>query len=452
MEHPATHKAQPSPSFNDRYWPQRWLILGVIALAVSGLFALLLALGRAPQFKELAIAQTLFNVGLVIHVDLSVLVWFLSMIGMGLSAYLARLRVIDFPYLQASAFWCMAAGTALMALSPLDGEWEAVKSNYIPVLHNAVFFMALGLMAASMVILSVAAVVAPLFHKGEMPEYSILWQVMGGVLCAALVMFLANAMLLNPDIPTLDRYEFVFWSGGHTLQFAYCLVAIIAWAALTEERSGRALLKPWAQHSIAIVVVLGVGMPVQAYLQYAVDDVAFQAAFTNAMIIWGGIPSMVAIVLIVAQACRAPRVLWQRHAASTALLMSILLFLFGGGLALLIDGQDTRIPAHYHGSIVGVTLGLMGYAYVLLPRFGWRDVSRLRMAIWQPVVLALGQALHIGGLAYAGGYGVLRKQAATGVAFAPDVKIALGVMGGGGLLAIIGGLMFVWVIWRATRP
>ena len=433
------------------YWAKRWLILGVVALAISGLFAVLLAAGRAPQLKELEIAQKLFTVGLVIHVDLSVLVWFLSVIGMGLSRMLARLEVMRFPYLQSSAFWCMAIGTALMALSPLDGEWQAVKSNYIPVLLNVMFFMGLGLMAAGMAIIGVAGFVAPFFHRGDKRAFTVLWQTLAFVVLVTLAMFMANGALLDPAIAMEDRYEFIFWSGGHTLQFAYCLVAIIGWAVLYEQLAAAPLLRRWETYALSLLVIAGVLMPVWAYFVYAVDDVAFQQAFTQAMIQLGGLPSVAVIVMMMANFAKAPYAIWCRHPAATSLMMSVLLFLFGGALALMIEGQDTRIPAHYHGSIVGVTLGLMGYAYMILPKLGWADVSHMRAAIWQPVVLAIGQAMHISGLAYAGGYGVLRKQAATGVEFAPDVKAALGFMGLGGLLAIIGGFMFVLVIWRSIR-
>jgi cytochrome c oxidase subunit I len=117
----------------------------------------------------------------------------------------------------------------------------------------------------------------------------------------------------------------------------------------------------------------------------------------------------------------------------------------------MIQGQNVTIPAHYHGAIVGVTLALMGYSYYLLPRFGYREVAAWRTAFWQPILYGVGQLMHIGGLGYSGGYGVLRKTAAAGQTFAPEVKVALGIMGLGGVLAIIGGFMFVIVVWRATR-
>jgi hypothetical protein len=54
--------------------------------------------------------------------------------------------------------------------------------------------------------------------------------------------------------------------------------------------------------------------------------------------------------------------------------------------------------------------------------------------------------LHIGGLAWSGGYGVLRKDPSTALSI--KAKISMGIMGLGGMLAVIGGLMFVVICVR----
>jgi len=121
---------------------------------------------------------------------------------------------------------------------------------------------------------------------------------------------------------------------------------------------------------------------------------------------------------------------------------------------MAISGVNTIIPAHYHGSIVGVTLALMGLTYHLLPTLGLARPAG-RMASLQPWVYAGGQLLHIGGLAASGAMGIQRKTA--GAAQGLDTlsaKAAMGVMGIGGLLAILGGILFVLVVIKAytNRP
>jgi hypothetical protein len=93
----------------------------------------------------------------------------------------------------------------------------------------------------------------------------------------------------------------------------------------------------------------------------------------------------------------------------------------------------------------------MGLAYVLLPRLGF-GTAEGKMAHWQPYVYGGGQLIHVLGLAWSGGYGVQRKVAgAEQVLTSLPQKIGMGMMGLGGLVAIIGGIMFVLVCLRAMR-
>jgi heme/copper-type cytochrome/quinol oxidase subunit 1 len=93
----------------------------------------------------------------------------------------------------------------------------------------------------------------------------------------------------------------------------------------------------------------------------------------------------------------------------------------------------------------------MGLTYLLLPRMGF-EAPRSRLAAWQPWIYGGGQLLHIAGLVISGGYGVKRKVAgAEQVLRSTPEVIGMGIMGIGGLLAVVGGLVFVVVVIRALR-
>jgi hypothetical protein len=129
-----------------------------------------------------------------------------------------------------------------------------------------------------------------------------------------------------------------------------------------------------------------------------------------------------------------------------ALWASLVLFTVGGAIGFLIQGSDVRIPAHYHGSIVGVTLALMGLVFALLPRLGFAAPAG-RLARWQPVLYGGGQLMHILGLVWSGGYGVQRKVAGAGqVLRSTQEVLGMGLMGLGGLIAIVGGMAFAWIV------
>ena len=133
------------------------------------------------------------------------------------------------------------------------------------------------------------------------------------------------------------------------------------------------------------------------------------------------------------------------------LMLSVSVFGLGGTLGLFIDGADTRTPAHYHGVLGGINLAFMGLFYAFfLPLMG-RGVEAtrpVRLSVW---FYATGQFLHVLGLFLAGGYGAPRKTA--GVAGSIDslgAQIGLYGLGVGAVIAVIGGVMFVWIAARAS--
>ena len=138
-------------------------------------------------------------------------------------------------------------------------------------------------------------------------------------------------------------------------------------------------------------------------------------------------------------------------ALRASLVGSLVLFSAGGVIGFLISGSNVRIPAHYHGCIVGVTLAMMGVVYLLLPRFGYATPAS-KAAAWQPTIYGVGQLMHIVGLVWSGGYGVQRKVAGTDqVLRSTQETLGMGLMGLGGLIAIVGGVMFIVIVLRALR-
>ncbi len=431
---------------------EKWLWLGVAALAIAGVFAILLVVARTPQLKELTVVQSLFNVALVIHVDLSVLFWFFSILGMGIAGLMAPFQD-HFRLWSKAAFYVMAAATALLTLSPITGEWEVLQSNYIPVLFNGLFFLSLGLLAAGLLVL----LLPMLYCYASIARLRLTTHIERGWLAAglcvvfALIGFCLSAYHLPEGLDHHERFETLFWAGGHIQQFAFSLLMMAAWVGLLEARGN----KPLANSLVTFCYLAAVAGALFSLLGFAIhpfDSSDFTYFQTRVMIevcgVGCGLLSLAVFYrLIAGKAARTA----STRAYSSALVMSLILFGAGGILGLMISGQNVGIPAHYHGQIVGITLALMGLAYAMLPRFGYQSVAGARLAFWQPILYGIGQLMHIGGLAYSGGYGVLRKTAGGFENLTPEVKAALGVMGLGGLIAIIGGILFVVVMLRAKR-
>jgi len=426
-----------------------WLALGVSALAVAGLFAILLVLARTPGLQQVFPAVDFFRTALVVHVDQSVIAWFLAFAGFLWSL----LGLKSGGGLGWSALAVAATGCALIALAPWMGAAAPLMNNYVPVLRHPLFFLALGLFGTG-VLLQAGRFLASLRPASDA------WAPLRvGMSTVAVAVLAAGGTLLwtwgaaQGDWRGEAYYEYLFWGPGHVLQFAYTQLMLVAWVWLARAQGVRlGLPDRW----LAGLLILGVAplalVPVVLGL-YAPDSGDSVLAFTRIMQFGNALAAVpLGAALLIGLLRRRPAAA-TGGAAFGALVASLLLFAVGGVLGALIAGVNTVIPAHYHGSIVGVTLSLMGLTYHLLPTLGF-SAPLGRLATWQPWVYASGQLLHVSGLAISGAMGIQRKTAGSAqVLEGWGQKAAMGVMGLGGLLAVIGGILFVVVVGRAlARP
>jgi len=246
-------------------------------------------------------------------------------------------------------------------------------------------------------------------------------------------------------------YEVLFWGGGHALQFTWTLLMLVAWLWLAHACGARLRLSPRVTLLMFALALVSVFVTPYAYLAHPVASVEHRNLLTWAMRLGGGVaiaPIALAVLLALSP---LRRIAADTRPMRAALVWSMVLFVSGGFIGVFINGADVRIPAHYHGCIVGVTLALMGLAYHLLPQLGYAAPNS-RLAALQPALYGTGQLMHITGLVWSGGYGVQRKVAGAEQVLRTGGEIAgMGLMGLGGLVAIAGGLLFVVLMIGAAR-
>ena len=473
-----------------------WLQNGVWALAIAGLYSIILVVLRTPQLSHLFTDQSIFRSALVIHVNLSVLVWLLSItcciwsisgINTGVESWLARTAFI---------------GMLLMAFSPLYPESIPVMNNYVPMLENIVFVIGLALFGTVVLCLSAQTVVTAFMNNisdyGEriiaIVKLTSAFMFICVWICFALSFIGLDAL---SEIVPLDLdfyYEMLFWSGGHLLQFIYTQILMLVLLVLAEVwRGGRVSYSSVYEMLFALNFVLSLAVFVGHY-KYSLADGGFKEFYTLHMIYTAGVVPTIFIASLVFEVVQK-RLKETPKYIITSFVASIVLFLTGGAIGAAISGINVTIPAHYHGSIVGISIAFMGFSYIscfqkninqninnlggvisvlafrslpqkpltaiskikniflslyalIIPRkpvivVDEANASDIRLASWQITILTVGQILHVTGLALSGGYGVLRKT--PGGIVDLNVKFYMGMMGGGGLLAIIGGLMFVYI-------
>lgn len=425
-----------------------WIWLGVYALLAAGLLSLCLALSRTPGIQDIFPGKDFFHVALVVHVDLSVLVWFMACAGMVWSLFGRNAPTRT----GALAFWLAVVGALVISIAPFIGADRPLMNNYVPVLQHPWFFVGLGLLAVGIVLqaLDYLRGVRISFRR---PDFSDMVRFALAVAALSTLAAVGAVLWTWVQIPATVQgeryYEVLFWGGGHVLQFTNSVLVLVAWFLLGKASGSHAWLSPRTGLILFALVVVPLFAVPWIYRQ----PVAVDGAITEftALMRWGGLLTLPLGVAIIVGFIYRHSVPAHLQPLRAALLCSMTLFAAGGFLGFLIKGSNTMIPAHYHGSIVGVTLAFMGVVYYLLPRFGF-TIRHRRMLYLQPYVFAGGQLMHITGLALSGGYGVQRKVAGADQMLSGfHETLGMGMMGMGGLLAAIGGLCFLIIAISALR-
>ena len=441
----------PTPQQASQRLAAGWLWLSFAALVGAGFFALLVVLARTPYISDLFPTVDFFRSALVVHVDLSVLLWFFAFAGV-LWSTASPPKLL---FLGWIALLFAVAGVLVVVISPFVSIGGPLMNNYIPVLENSVFLTGMLLFACGIGFLVMRGLLTIPF-TGFGTERS------SGVLCfglytstvattMALIAFSWAFATIPFFVRGLPYFEALFWGGGHVMQFAYTLLMLVGWLWLATECGAQVPLTPRVTLFLFALGVTPVLFTPLIYALYETNTSANREMFITMMKVGGSLAAM-PIGLAVAFS------VWKRgypdpavRPLFAALLCSLILFAVGGGISLMIKDSNTIITAHYHGTGGAVSLAFMGMAFALLPKLGFRTPD-LKLACWMPYVYGVGQLLHITGLLWSGGYGVQRKVAGAAQELHGFGQVAgMGLMGIGGLIAVVGGLMFLVIVFRAMR-
>ncbi len=481
-----------------------WLKLGIISLGFAGLYSVVLVVLRTPQLASFFPNPQICKSALIIHVDLSILIWLFSITASiwdysvsfrGLSTrssiqrdkssflYFLLLDLVDKPRNDKHPKLAFLA-TILIVISPIAGH-DPVMNNYIPMLENIIFILGLSLFGITLLLYAIN-----ILYFFDWANWSSLTNF---ITLSTIIMYilswvcfwcsyndLQNIIQIIP-IKIEFYYELLFWSGGHLLQFIYTQIAMFIWIMLFEKLIGRELKFQTFYLFLLYLNFVFATLIIVGHIFYDIIDGSFKEFYTNHMKYLGGVApglyvggmllewvsyhnsswvssrglSTGSILLDTVDKPRDDRVI------KTTLLCSITLFLLSGLIAMNISGINVVIPAHYHGSIVGISIACMGYCYVHVTTWlnnHWvqkKNINNfsilsliLRSSRGMTItiifyLLTFGQILHILGLAFAGGYGVMRKD--PNIVMPLSAKLLMGMMGGGRLIAIMAGLMFVFI-------
>ncbi len=438
------------PSEAARRELRAWTLFAVGALAVSGILAPMLAISRAPGMEAyLPWAEQAFVRAIIEHVVFSVVVWMLCVFG-GLLTVTAYARgAPKAASLGKAGLWLMGPVFVALFVPALLGDAEPSLNNYVPVMIHPLYYAGVAVLFFA-VALPALRLLLNLGPKTSLPERD------GAAATAlayfaALICFAIAWTLLRGSPPSVAYNEDLFWGGGHVLQVVNALLMLTAWAVLGKVALDAPLLSAGTFRLAAGLAVLAAVSAVALYGVFAIDTgelrdahskLKFFLALPTALVGLAALPTLV----------RGLKTGAWRNPAFVAMALSMSLFAIGGVMGFFVDGTDTRTPGHYHAVLGAVNLAFFGLVmFYFLPLLG-RDLKATRWRMAPLYIYALGQMLQSLGMFVAAAPRKTMGQAQM-LETAME-RFGMELNKNGALIAVIGGILFVWIVGSALlrRP
>ncbi len=464
-------------------------VAAVVFLLVGGITALLIALTRW-QAIHLLPADWFYRM-LTLHGLAMLIAWIVFFEVAGLyfgGAVLLNARLVQ-PRLAWLAFVLMIVGAGMAAVVVLMGKADVMFTAYVPLKAHPLFYLgyilfAVGaLLAIGLFFATIVMARAEGRLQGSVPL------VVFGLITAAIIAtytLLSGALALVPAFfwslgwqQSYDPgfYRNLFWSFGHPAQQINLAAMVAVWYALAAITTGASPLNEKLSRFAFILYILFINLGSAHHLltdpglsfawKVTNTSYAMYLAVLGSMIHAFSIPAAVEVALR-RQGYRRGLLEWLRKApwrepGFSALVISMFVFGWIGGTTGVIIGTEqlnmlahntTRVPGHFHATVVGgTTLAFMALTYYLIPLIFRRELKLKSWAVWQPYIFGLGMALVSVGFIAAGIQGVARRhwditfvQAPFQAPIPGTVHLALAVMGIGALIAIVGGAMFIIIV------
>jgi cytochrome c oxidase subunit 1 len=465
-------------------------VVAVVAALIGGISALLLLLTRW-QVVHLLNAEWFYRV-LTIH-GMNMLIFFILFFEMAIlyfaSAVLLNSRMAT-PKIGWLAFALMVGGTAMIEWTMITGQADVLFTSYVPLRATSWYYLGVILFAVGAILVTCIFFATLVIAKREKTYSGSVPLITFGAATAAIIAaitllhgaaiyiptYLWSLGLMNMDA---QIYRLVWWGLGHSSQQINVAAMVSVWYLLGAFTIGAVVINEKISRTAFVLYVLFISMASAHHL--LVDpgmgptwkvwntSYAMYLAVLASMIHGFTVPAG----MEVGQRLRGLTkglFEWLRRApwgdpGFSSLIFSIIIFGFVGGITGVTFGTEQiniiahntlRIPGHFHATVVGGTaLAFMGLTYYVIPLIFRKHVAFWPLAKIQPYLFAVGMLIFSTAMTFAGTFGVPRRHwditfanAPFDIQFTPAVDLLLGVMALGGIIAALGGAIYLIVtVW-----
>ena len=463
-------------------------VAGIVMLLVGGVLALLITLTRW-QAIHLVDADN-FYMFLTAHgLDMLVawIIFFEIAILYFCSSTLLRTRLAT-PRIAWFAFALMVIGVVMWNTTIFQGNATVMMTSYVPMPAAHWFYLGLILFAVGALIGCFVFLGTLVVARGEKTYEGSIPLVTFGALTACIIAIFtiaSGAIILIPTwlwsigyIKHIDpvMYRVIWWAFGHSSQQInvsahvsvwYAVAAIVFGAKPMSERVSRGAFLLYilflqlasAHHILADP---GVGTEWKVFNTSYAMYLAVLASMIHGLTVPGAMEAAQR-----EKGYTKGLFEWLRKApwgnpVFSGVFISLIGFGFLGGITGVMMGTEQLnmiihntiyVPGHFHATVVlGTTLAFMAMTYFLLPTLFQREIINPGLAKLQPYIFALGMGLFTLAFMGAGTLGVPRRHwditfagAAMPYEFPGTALLMLAIGGIGGIIAVVGGALYIWL-------
>lgn len=461
---------------------------GILWLAFGGILAIGVVLTRWPAIRWLE-AHTFYMV-LTAH-GLDMLIFWLMFFEVAFlyfcASVLLRCRIAA-PKVAWLAFALMVIGSLLNNYAVFQGGSSVMMTSYVPMMADPNFYLGIILFAVG-ALLGCAVFFGTLVvarrektYEGSMPLVAF-----GGLTAAIIMVFtlLSGALIIVPTwfmslgLMKVDPliYRTVWWALGHSSQQVNVAMHVTVWYFVAAVVLGA---KPMSERVSRVAFLLYILFLQLASAHHLLGDPGLSTAWkitnTSYFMYLAVLASMLHGLTVPGAMEVAQRQKgytkglfeWLRKApwsnpAFSAVFIALIGFGFLGGITGVMMGTEQLnliihntiyVPGHFHATVVvGTTLTFMGVMYYLIPVLFRREVINPTLAKWQPYLFGLSMYFLCLVMMGAGTLGVSRRHwdmAFQGAALAYEwpgaAYLMMALVGISGIVAIAGGIVFVYLV------
>ena len=462
--------------------------VAVVALLVGGLLAIGVVLTRWPAVHWLA-ADTFYMVLTAHGIDMLIfwIIFFEVAVLYFASSTLLRCRIAT-PKIAWAAFALMEIGAVVNNVSVFQGGSSVMMTSYVPMMAHWSFYLGLILFAVGALIACFVFFGTLVVAKREKTyEGSVPLVTFGAITAAIIAVFTisSGAIILIPTflmaigvITEVDPliYRTIWWAFGHSSQQINVAAHISIWYAVAAIAFGAKPMSERVSRGAFLLYILFLQL---ASAHHLLADPGISTEWkvvnTSYFMYFAVLASMIHALSIpgameVAQRAKGYNkglFEWMRKApwgnpAFSGVFISLVGFGFLGGISGVMMGTEQLnllihntiyVPGHFHATVViGTTLTFMSMTYFLIPVLFRREMINPGLAKIQPYLFGFAMYFFCLVMMGAGTLGVSRRHwdmAFSGAALAYEwpgaAYLMMGLVGVGGLVAIAGGAIYIYI-------